>query len=276
MYIVFGIILLLLLAGFGIAVYLLYHHFKRRLKRETIRTQKSEQLKAVFLDNASHALRTPLNAILGYSNMIIEEDSKGALPRQVREMANHIKTDSQKLLDYVKQLTELSSYEGGMLSFTYIEVNLAELMASYRREALNLTKPEVSVRLRTDLSPHCKVTLDTNFMHQLMMHILNNAAKHAAEDDISIYYGSERKGLKVTVTYKGNGQAELLSEDLFSYLQHENVLPLSDTVSDLGLPICKAIIDAVGGELDMDVVNGTKTVTTMWFPCKMKDKHKGI
>ena len=178
------------------------------------------------------------------------------------------------MLDFVKQLLELSSFEGGMPSFTFIEVNLAELMASYRRETLNLTKPEVSVRVRTDLSPHCKATLDTNFMHQLMMHLLNNAAKHAMLGEIIISYGSERRGLKVTITYNGNGQAELISEDLFSFLQ-KDALRLKTDAEGLGLPICKAIIDAVGGELDIDTTNnGMRTIATFWFPCKIRDRHK--
>lgn len=276
MEIVLLIIILLLLIGFGVTIVLLNQHFKRRLRREIIRAQKSERLKAVFLDNASHTLRTPLNAILGYSNLILEENDKGMQPAQIKEMAAHIKNDSQQLLDYVKQMMELSSYEGGLLAFTFIEVNLAELMASYRREALNLTKPEVSVRVRTDLSPHCKATLDTNFMHQLMMHLLTNAAKHASEGDITISYSNERRGLKVAITYTGNGKAEIISEDIFSFLQRESALTMTNETADLGLPICNAIIDAIGGELDMDVINGQKTVATMWLPCRMRDKHKGM
>ena len=268
------IIISLLLIGFGVSFYFLYHHYKRRLKREVRRAQKSEQLKSVFLDNASHALRTPLNAILGYSNLLLEEKDETMTPAQVKEMASHINKNTQELIGYVKQLMELSSFEGGIPSFTYIEVNLAELIASYRREALNLTKPEVSVRVKTDLSPHCKITLDTNFMHQLMMHLLNNAAKHASQGDITIAYGNERKGLKVTITYTGNGQAEVISEDIFSFLQ-KDALKLSENINGLGLPICKAIIDAVGGELDIDS-EGKKTIASFWFPCRMRDRYKGI
>lgn len=268
------IVIILLLIGFGIVVYLVRSHYEQRLKKEVYTAQKSEQLKSVFLDNASHALRTPLNAILGYSNLILEEKDDAMDAIQVKQMAAHINKNSRELLDFVKQLLELSSFEGGMPSFTFIEVNLAELMASYRRETLNLTKPEVSVRVRTDLSPHCKATLDTNFMHQLMMHLLNNAAKHATLGEIIISYGSERGGLKVTITYNGNGQAELISEDLFSFLQ-KDALRLKTDAEGLGLPICKAIIDAVGGELDIDTTNnGQRTIATFWFPCKMRDRHK--
>ena len=262
-----------LLIGFAVALFFIHRYYNQQLKREVNRAQKSERLKSVFLDNASQTLRAPLNAILGYSNMILEEKNETMDAVQVKQMAGHIQQSSQELLDFIKQLMDLSNFDGGMPSFTFIEVNLAELMASYRREAMNLTKANVSIRVRTDLSPHCKVTLDTNFMHQLMMHLLNNAAKHATQGEIVVTYTSERKGLKVMINYLGNGQADLINEDIFSYLQ-KDALKMNGDVNGLGLPISKAIIDAVGGELDIDTQDGRKTVAQFWFPCKMRDKHK--
>lgn len=262
-----------LLIGFAVALFFIHRYYNQQLKREVNRAQKSERLKSVFLDNASQTLRAPLNAILGYSNMILEEKNETMDAVQVKQMVGHIQQSSQELLEFLKQLMDLSNFDGGMPSFTFIEVNLAELMASYRREAMNLMKANVSVRVRTDLSPHCKVTLDTNFMHQLMMHLLNNAAKHATQGEIVVTYTSERKGLKVMINYLGNGQADVISDDIFSYLQ-KDALKMTSDVNGLGLPICKAIIDAVGGELDIDTQDGRKTVAQFWFPCKMRDKHK--
>ena len=262
-----------LLIGFAVALFFIHRYYNQQLKREVNRAQKSERLKSVFLDNASQTLRAPLNAILGYSNMILEEKNETMDAVQVKQMAGHIQQSSQELLEFIKQLMDLSNFDGGMPSFTFIEVNLAELMASYRREAMNLTKANVSLRVRTDLSPHCKVTLDTNFMHQLMMHLLNNAAKHATQSEIVVTYTSERKGLKVMINYLGNGQADVISDDIFSYLQ-KDALKMNGDVNGLGLPISKAIIDAVGGELDIDTQDGRKTVAQFWFPCKMRDKHK--
>lgn len=262
-----------LLIGFAVALFFIHRYYNQQLKREVNRAQKSERLKSVFLDNASQTLRAPLNAILGYSNMILEEKNETMDAVQVKQMAGHIQQSSQELLDFIKQLMDLSGFEGGMPSFTFIEVNLAELMASYRREAMNLTRSDVSIRVRTDLSPHCKVTLDTNFMHQLMMHLLNNAAKHATQGEIVVTYTSERNGLKVMINYLGNGQADVINEDIFSYLQ-KDALKMNGDVNGLGLPISKAIIDAVGGELDIDTQDGRKTVAQFWFPCKMRDKHK--
>ena len=207
--------------------YFIFKYYNNQLKRELRRARKSEQLKSVFLANVSRSLRTPLNAILGYSNLILSEKDESMRPEQVRDMVSLIRADSQQLLDFISYLLELSNYEGSMLSFTLIEVNLAELMASYRREALNLTRPDVSVCLRTELSPHCKATLDTNFMHQLMMHLLTEAAKHTTKGDIMVNFKHERNGLRVSITYGGAGQADLLSEDIYSFLQQDNSLMLT-------------------------------------------------
>ena len=272
----FLIIIIVLLVGFGCAFYFMYRYYEYQLKREIKRAQKSELLKSVFLDNISRALRAPLKAILGYSDMILEERDELMQPAQVKEMVTHINTSTQQVIGFVQHLMDLSKFEGITPAFTFIEVNLAELMASYRREAMVVTKPDVAVRVRTDLSPHCRGRLDTNFMHQLMMHLLTNAAKFTNQGDITIFYTNERRGLKVTISYMGNGQTELIGEDIYSFLQREDALALSNDSSGLELSLCRAIVDALGGELDIESDNGRKTSVTFWFPCKMVDIHKDM
>ena len=267
-------IIILLLVVFGITIYCFRRYYEQRLKREVVRARKSEHLKSVFLANISQTLRTPLKAIVGYSNLIIDEDSRHTRPTQVKETMNQIKKNSEQLLDFIAQLMELSNFEGSMSSFTFIEVNLSELMASYRREALIVTSPDISVRIRTDLSPHCKATLDTNYMHQIMMHLLKNAANNTTQGDITITYGYERKGLKVAISYTGSGQSELMGEDIYAFLQREDALTMNKDNSGLGLAICKAIIDSLAGEFDITTENGMKTNASFWFPCKMVDRDK--
>lgn len=269
-------IIALLLVVFSVFCYLVRYYYSRKLRKAVRRAQKSEQLKSAFVDNVSRSLRSPLNAILGYSNMIVEENDATMQPAQVKELARNISNDTQQLIDFVSQLIEMSKFEGITPSFTFIEVNLTELMASYRREAMTMTKPDVTVRVSSDLSPHCRAVLDTNFMHQLMMHLLANAARHVTQGDIVIKYGHERKGLKVAITYTGIGQAELLGTDIYSFLQKEDALKNVHSSSVLGLSICKAIVEMLGGEFYMDTEYDKKTVASFWFPCKMKDTHRSV
>ncbi len=89
------ILFIFLLVCFGLLFFFLRRYYQQRLEREIFRAQKSDQLKSVFLDNASHTLRTPLNAILGYANLILEEKDENMNPAQVKEMARAISRITQ-------------------------------------------------------------------------------------------------------------------------------------------------------------------------------------
>ena len=269
------VVIIILLIAFGICLVLVRRHYTKLLDVANKRAQKSQQLKSVFIDNISRTLRSPLQVIEGFCNMILDEKDENMQPAQVRESMLNVSSQTQELIDFVAQLHEMSKFEGITPSFTFIEVNLSELMASYRREAMNYTKPDVSVRVTTDLSPHCKAILDTNLMHQLMMHLLTNAAAHVTHGDILVKYGAERKGLKITINFIGIGQSELVGVDIYSLLQEENALKNSVMSSALGLAISKAIVEMFGGEFYMDSDND-KTLASVWFPCQMKDTYKDL
>lgn len=276
MNVVFIIIIALLLAGGAIGFFFIHRRYERKLKNEVTRAQKSERLKSVFLENISRTLRTPLNAILGYTNMILEDENGTMQPAQVKELATNIHQNTEQLLGFVSKVFELTQFEGVTPAFTFIEVNLIELMASYRREAMNYTKPDVGVRVTTTLSPHCRGVLDTNLMHQLMMHLLKNAANHVAQGDIVIKYDCKRRGLHVSISYMGIGQAELVGTDIYSFLQKENALSEVNESSALGISISRAIVEVLGGEFYLDTENDKKTVASFWFPCEMKDLYKDM
>ena len=272
-FIIFAVLLLIV---FGVSLYFIQLHYKHLLKKEIKRAQKSERIKSMFIENVSHTLRAPIKAISGYCDMILEEKDEEMQPAQVRELVTNMSSSTQQLLEFISQLYDMTKLQGITPSFTFIEVNLSELMASYRRETMNITKPDVIVRVTTDLSPHCKGVLDTNLMHQLMMHLLSNAAHHITGNDIVIKYAEERKGLKVTITYAGQGQADILGADIYSYLQKEDALMNANDSSAFGLSVCKAIVDMLGGEFYVDTEYDKKTVTCFWIPCKMRDTHKDL
>jgi K+-sensing histidine kinase KdpD len=270
------LIVIFLFAVSGVCFLLIQRHYVRLLDVATKRAQKSEQLKSVFIENISRTLRLPLTSITGLCNMILEEKGEHKQPEEVKKLVSEISNHSNELLDFVSQLHEMSKFEGVTPSFTFIEVNLAELMASYRRETLNYTKPDVAVRVTTELSPHCRAILDTNLMHQLMMHLLTNAANHVTLGDIFIRYSCERRGLKVSVGYTGMGPSELVGTDIYSFLQKDEALKDFGKSSQLGLAICRAIVDMFGGEFYLDSGADKKTIASFWFPCEMKDIYKDI
>lgn len=270
------LIIIVLLIASGIFFLVLRRRYTKRLGIAIKRAQKSEQIKSVFIENISRTMRSPLNAMIDVCDKLLEEDEQNMKAAQMKKSISDISDYTKELLDFVQQLHEMSKFEGVTPSFTFIEVNLAELMASYRREAMNYTKPDVTVRVSTDLSPHCRGILDTNLMHQLMMHLLTSAAKHVTHGDIYINYSCERRGLKVSVSYTGMVPTEHIDNDIQNILEHEDALKDTGKSSVLGFAICRAIVDMFGGEFFLDSDHGKKNVATVWFPCEMKDVYRDL
>lgn len=266
------VLLLLVVATF----FYLRSYYQDLLNKEVVRARRSEHIKTVFLANVSHALRNPLNSIITKSNEILAEGVENIQQKQLTDDLTQINKDGKQLLYFVSQLLELSNFESGVQTFTFVEVNLAELMASYRREAQRDVSPNVSVVVRSNLSPHCKGTLDTNLMYQLMMHLLQNAIRHTTEGSITINYEAERDGLVVNIIDTGDGMTQNMQSNVSNVLQSSDSLNLFNNNSGLGLSICKAIVDGINGEISLKSEEGKGTTVTVYFPCRLRDKKKGI
>lgn len=265
-------LLLVIVVGFCV----LRNYYRLLLRKEVDRARRSEHLKTVFLANVSHALRNPLNNIISKSNDLLTTGVENTKPNQLTDSLAQINKDGNQLMYFISQLLELSNFESGLQTFTLIEVNLAELMASYRREAQRDVAPNVAVYVRSKLSPHCKGTLDTNLMYQLMMHLLQNAIRHTTEGSISIVYEAERDGLQVSIIDTGDGVPQKFHGNISNVLQGDESLNMFNKNSGLGLSICKAIVDGMNGEISLKSEEGKGTTVTVYFPCRLRDKKKGL
>jgi signal transduction histidine kinase len=264
----------LILIVVAVCFFLMRRYYIRLLRYEVVRARRSEHIKTVFLANVSHALRNPLHSIITTSDEMLSIGIDDMKPQQISDAITQINKDGNQLMYFISQLIELSNIESNVMTFTLIEVNLAELMQSYRREAQRDAADGVSVVVRSRLSPHCKGTLDTTLMYQLMKHLLQGAVRHTTEGTITINYEHERQGLRVTVTDTGTGLSPECQNIAASVLNDNESLNLFRQSSGLGLSICKAIVDGMSGEMSLDSTPGKGTTVTIYFPCKLRDKNK--
>ena len=269
-----SIIFILVLVLFAICLFLVQHYYHVRLRNEIGRAQRSERIKTVFMANVSHALRTPLNAIITDSQKLLDNEESDS--KKLKAMMTTINQNGKQLLYFISQLLELSSFDSNMATFTLIEVNLAELMASYRREAQRDAGANVQVVVRSPLSPHAKGMVDTNLMYQLMTHLLHNALAHTQEGTITIDYDYADNGLKIEVIDTGDGEPQDFKSNFSTLIQGNDSLALFNQRSGLGLSICKSIVEGLHGTIDLKSEKGKGTHVTVWIPCKMRDMKKGL
>lgn len=269
-----SIIFILILVLFAICLFLVQHYYHVRLRNEIGRAQRSERIKTVFMANVSHALRTPLNAIITDSQKLLDNEESD--PKKLKAMMTTINQNGKQLLYFISQLLELSSFDSNMATFTLIEVNLAELIASYRREAQRDAGANVQVVVRSPLSPHAKGMVDTNLMYQLMTHLLHNALAHTQEGTITIDYDYADNGLKIEVIDTGDGEPQDFKSNFSTLIQGNDSLALFNQRSGLGLSICKSIVEGLHGTIELKSEKGKGTHVTVWIPCKMRDMKKGL
>ena len=269
-----SIIFILVLVLFAVCLFLVQHYYHVRLRNEIGRAQRSERIKTVFMANVSHALRTPLNAIITDSQKLLDNEESD--PKKLKAMMTTINQNGKQLLYFISQLLELSSFDSNMATFTLIEVNLAELMASYRREAQRDAGANVQVVVRSPLSPHAKGTVDTNLMYQLMTHLLHNALSHTKQGTVTIDYDYADNGLKIEVIDTGDGEPQDFKSNFSTLIQGNDSLALFNQRSGLGLSICKSIVEGLHGTIELKSEKGKGTHVTVWIPCKMRDMKKGL
>ena len=96
------------------------------------------------------------------------------------------------------------------------------------------------------------------------------------QDDIHLCTDSKSAELTCTITDTSDDIPQEYLDNAFSLLHAEDSLTLENRATELGLSICKAIIDGMGGEISLTSEPGKGTTATVWFPCRMRDMTKDV
>lgn len=240
----------ILLSILGECALALENEKNAREKEEAAVLAESEQLRANLLRTISHDLRTPLTTISGNASNLIsnssyfDEETKQQLYRDIY-------ADSMWLNNLVENLLYATRIEEGRMKLQLS----TELIGEIVEEALQHVKGRSSTHIIHNALQEeiILVKADAKLVVQVLVNIIENAIKYTpAGSKIMIKAEKEGNMARIEVADSGSGIIDAEKERIFDkFYCGKNKIADSRRSIGLGLYLCKAIVEAHGGTIEV-------------------------
>ncbi len=237
----------------------------RRLHEARARAEAANQAKTRFLATISHDLRTPLNGILGTLELARLEPGLSATTQQ------HLLTihdSGSTLVALINDLLDLSRMEAGRLELTPRPFNprKAALQVAALHEARAKAKG-LTLTGECDTPDGLRLDGDVVRLQQVLHNLVGNAVKFTERGGVALVgrvtpAAGGRWRLEATVRDTGRGLSPAEVEALFQPFTQARASDAA-TGSGLGLSICKALVEQMGGRLTVQSTPGQGSTFTL-------------
>jgi PAS domain S-box-containing protein len=214
--------------------------------------ETASKAKSEFLANMSHEIRTPLNGVIGLTSALAQT----VLSAQQREMVELILTSGQTLERVVSDVLDFSKIEAGRLELDIQPFDLrpqleglADLFRA-RAEEKGLT---FSVTCAGAEGWFCG---DIVRVKQVLGNLISNAIKFTAQGEVQVAAAIDNRRspetpvLILKVRDTGIGFDDAVARRLFQrFSQADGSITRRFGGSGLGLSICQALVEMMGGEI---------------------------
>lgn len=266
-----------LIACFLIAIYYIIriNHLKHHLEvsgEELLvakeKAEESNRLKTAFLANMSHEIRTPLNAIVGFSSVLVSDDSS---PAEKAQYCDIIQKNSDLLLHLINDILDISRMESGKIKFVWEECDVVELCQTALSTAEYGRKTSALFLFETPVAS-LVIKTDAQRLKQVLINLLSNAAKFTPSGSIklAIAIDKQHQQLELSESDTGCGIPSDKSDRVFERFEKLNEYSQG---TGLGLAISRLIVENLGGKIwvDKDYTEGARFVFT--HPLTKKEKE---
>ncbi|MGD0239195.1 MAG: ATP-binding protein [Streptosporangiaceae bacterium] len=225
---------------------------------------KATRVKNSFLSSTSHELRTPLNSILGFAQLLqmselSDEDSDGV--ERILDAGRH-------LLALINELIDIARIESGDLSLSLEPALICPLIEETSRLMAPIAAGR-SIRIIQDCPhPALAARVDRQRISQVLVNLISNAVK----------YNHRGGTITVSCAEAGTDQASIVVSDTGPGLSPEDIerifVPFERLGAErtavegtgIGLPLARALTEAMGGRLTASSVLGQGAAFTVSLP----------
>lgn len=208
--------------------------------------RRLDDQRSALLRSVSHDLRTPLSAIRAVVTDLRSGVELDDLTRA--ELLTLVSDEVDRLDRLVANLLSLSRIEADAVVLDRQAVDLEELVTDQLRRLAPLF---AELRTRVSIPPDLPlVDADYSQLEQVFMNLLANAARHAPPGtDVWVVMAKDGADqVRVEVSDRGRGVAEEEADRIFEPFQRGS----GSRSTGIGLAICRAIVEAHGGEIGVE------------------------
>lgn len=242
---------------------------QQKLKLSLDKQKELDHKKDQFLNIASHELRTPMTSIKWYISMILDWDAWD-INEEVKMYLNQVYKSSQRLLDLINDMLDVSKIESWNQKFEIENININVLINETCKEIKTLfEKKRQSFIIDIDYDEFFYET-DSNKLKQVMLNLLWNANKFTPDWwVVKLISRKEENRLIISVIDSWIWIEKAYFWKIFEkFWQVKNSLTRDINWTWLWLPIAKAIIEQMKWYLEVDSEVGRWSTFTINLPIK--------
>lgn len=231
------------------------------------KAEQSDKLKTEFLSQMSHEIRTPLNVIINFSDLIREE-LQDKVDHDLSEGFAVVDAEGKRIMRTIDLIINMSQLQTGQYESNPEKFNIYEsVLANVYQEYSELAKKKnIQIGLTVKaVDPY--IYADEFSVHQIFLHLLDNAVKFTMKGKIEITLGRDsRKRLYVDVVDTGIGISEEYQKLLFTpFTKEEMGYTKRFEGNGLGLALTKRYCELNNASIKVKSIKGKGTAFRVTF-----------
>jgi PAS domain S-box-containing protein len=221
------------------------------LIKANVEVETSNRLKTSFLANISHEIRTPLNSVVGFSNLLLSNN----ITQEVKEeYIEHINHNSEKLLQIIGDIIDLSRLESSQIEITYEEASVNAIVNEIideARKVIRRNEKSIILNVKNQFEENADLIFtDRIWLKRVLSHLMDNAVKFTLDGSIELSYFRENENLVFKIKDTGIGiNKENLGRIFEEFRQEIDGHHRPFEGLGIGLTLAKEVIERMGGRI---------------------------
>jgi len=238
------------------------------LIKANIGAESSNRLKSNFLANISHEIRTPLNSVVGFSNLLLSNNLSNEVKEEYIEHINH---NSERLLQIIGDIIDLSRLESSQIEITYEEASLSAIVNEIIEEARQIIKrneKSIILNVKNQFEDNGDLIFtDRIWLKRVLNHLMDNAVKFTLEGSVEFSYLLENQNIVFKIRDTGIGiNKENLGRIFEEFRQEFDGHHRPFEGLGIGLTLAKEVIERMGGKICVQSEKGVGSEFSFSIP----------